>query len=120
MTTEIKRIVPEEVVEIFEKLNLKPTEGRYFDENKTCACAIGAMYLNENPESIDKISTFETVASLGYTDDYLAGIISGFDNDKNINEVPLEYGLGYDDGQKVRNLLLEKGYKMLYLGREKS
>jgi hypothetical protein len=119
--SEIKRIVPEEVVEIFEKLNLKPTKGKYFNESVNCACAVGAIYLNEKPESIDNSEAFSTVASLGYKDNYLAGVIYGFDDDPNVNiGDSSEYDLGFEDGVKVREMLIEKGHKILYLGREQS
>lgn len=123
MTTEIKRIVPEEVVGIFEKLNLKPTEAAYFDDKKTCACAVGAIALDADI-NIGTMSSFSTMLRLGYSDNYISGIIEGFDGIKgestdSIKDRLSEFRLGYDDGQKVRNLLLDKGYEMLYMGREK-
>lgn len=114
----IKRINPEEVVGLFERLNIIPKAGSYFNENKTCACAIGVMALSNAAECTEEEERsrifeypFSNVYDDGYNTSYLSGIINGFDNRK-IQFTSYHREIGYEDGKKVRDLLIEKGYEL--------
>ena len=117
--TEIKRILPEEVLGIFKELNLTPVAGSFYTQDRTCACGMGAYYL-KNKEGFDSIVKFtQHLFTFGYEHGYYKGF-DGFDKsiiekaEKSFIEDKEEldlYKLGYEDGLAARNLLIENGIK---------
>lgn len=118
MTTEIKRINPEEVLQIFKDLELKAIAGSFYTQDHTCACGMGAYYLRHKEEDDSVVKFTNRLFNFQYEHGYYKGF-DGFDKsilervskfyDKSDKEELDLYKLGYEDGLSARNLLIANG-----------
>ncbi len=116
MTTEIKRILPEEVLGIFKELNLTPITGAFYTQDRTCACGMGAYYLKNKGEDDHVVKFTNRLFNGEYENGYYKGF-DGFD-EAFIGKAKMYYCgsenyqlymLGYEDGVAARNLLIANG-----------
>ncbi len=106
----LKRINPDEALQAYIELNIKPTQGEFYISVENCACGLGAIAikLGQNFGNDDR-DYFKYFKSLGYDHAYLSGFTSGFDELKLLSDDIDSYKLGHEDGlatwQKVKHLV---------------
>lgn len=107
---ECKRITPEEIVEAYRKTGLKVTRGRFFGDG--CACGFGAyaaaklgvspVVTASDPVHFVNAAVHRAMINGGFTREYRAGFIDGFDGDEAAKVHPhynlAQYETGYADG----------------------
>lgn len=112
MEAETKRVLPEEILEIFKELNLTPITGCFKEtiDNQQCACGMGAYYLRHKEEDEELISFLDGENLHIF---YRNGYFNGFDGEEKSEIFGKLYALGYKDGLDARNLLIENGFKIV-------
>ncbi len=121
IATELKRINPEEVMQAYTELGIKPIQGCYHNSDYNCACGVGVMAIKlrhqdllskkRKVQGIALSNYFGYLTVHGYDCNYLSGFIHGFDDvdtDKNDTD---NFKLGVEDGkatwQKVNYVALQ-------------
>lgn len=113
-----KRIMPDQVVEAYQKTEYAPASNLYISLSNKCACAIGAVFTYENdPKEKNELQIAVdahdwSMQLLG--GEYHMGFTRGFDNDSlNVSLLTSEkeedqmFLLGFEDGQNARKAVIK-------------
>jgi hypothetical protein len=119
-----KRITVEEVIEAYKETGLKPKRGRYFQDFKLvdrenyryipqCACGMGAIYAYNKKNEANYDSQINQILFIDelYSSSYRCGFANGFDGVESQEKYHKykRYGLGYEDGQKAYQAVVDLG-----------
>lgn len=111
----MKRIDPQAIPALFEKLRLKPEAGRIQPSGDPCTCLIGALLIAEtglDDRLDDSLTAVLALQKLGYSNAYLWGLTRGFDTGHEEVAPPScedPSVQGVRDGAAARNVLIKKG-----------
>lgn len=98
---EIKRIMPQEVLDAYRETGMKPITGLDWDGHG-CGCALGAITAKTTARYVTGGAycfSHMVLDQYGYEPRYLAGFMSGFDGSPGVVHESLAGGLGLADGE---------------------
>jgi hypothetical protein len=120
----MKRINPADTVALYERVHLEPIQGTFWSTpfmGPVCGCIAQALICDAGSEDqldngMNTLEMAHLAARLGFTYNYLQGVIMGFDGTppkKNCHALTVaefhEYHCGYSDGKAAYHSLLAAG-----------